>query len=178
MAGSKTMFNSEWMDITLNSDISSCIKPVPSNRFQAHCSVCHKNFELSNMGRGAVLSHMKSVSHMKKIGGGYSSNTIRSFLNLTDKSQQQAISSRVVAADDTVTLLQPRSDSASNLSHVPSTSCNNAAGLSNVQVEVKGTKMSDADKMDNFIVKTSVTDSDIIWALQFVMNHLSFQKNN
>jgi len=48
-----------------------------------------------------VVSHMKSVSHMKKIGGGNSSNSIRSLLNVTDKSQQQAISSRVVAADDT-----------------------------------------------------------------------------
>ncbi len=152
------MFNSEWMDKTLNSDFSSCIKPVPSNRFQAHCSVCHKNFELSNMGRGAVVSHiMKSVLHMKKIGGGNSSSTIRSFLNVNDKSQQQAIPSRVVAADDTATLLHPLSDSASNLSHVPSTSCNNAAGLSNVQVQVKGTTISDADKMDNFIVKKSVT---------------------
>jgi len=28
-----------------------------------------------------------------------------------------------------------------------------------VLVEVKGTKMCDADKMDNFIVKKSVTDS-------------------
>jgi len=145
------MFNSEWMDKTLNLDFSSCIKPVPSNRFLAHCFVCHKNFELSNMSRGAVISHMKSVSHIKKIGGGNSSNTIRSFLNVINKSQQQAISSRVVAADDTATLLQPLSDSASNLSHVPSTSCNNAAGLSNGQVEVKGTKMSDAEKMDNLL---------------------------
>jgi len=112
---------------------------------------------------------------MKKIGEGISSNTIRSFLNVTDKSQQQAVSSRVVAADDTAILLQPLSGSASNLSHVPSTSCNNAVDLSNVQVEVKGTKMSDADKMDNFIVKKSVTDSEIIWALKVVMNHLSFQ---
>jgi len=157
MAGSKSMFNPEWMYKTLNPDFSSCIKPVPSYRFQAHCSVCHKNFELSNMGRGAVVSHMKSVSLMKKIGGGNSSYTIRSFLNVTDKSQQQTISSRVVAADDTATLLQPLSDSASNLSHVPSASCNNAAGLSNVQVEVIGTKMSDADKMDNFIVKQNLS---------------------
>jgi len=56
MAESKSMFNSEWMDKTLNPDFSSCIKRVPSNRFQAHCSVCHKNFELSSMGRGAVVS--------------------------------------------------------------------------------------------------------------------------
>jgi len=122
------MFNSEWMDKTINTDFSSCIKPVPSNRFQAHCSVCHKNFELSK-GRGAVVSHMKSVLRMKRIGGGNSSNTIRSFLNVTDKSQQQAISSIVVAADDTATLLQPLCDSASNISHVLSTSCNNAADL-------------------------------------------------
>jgi len=139
------------MDKTINLDFSSCIKPVPSNRFQAHCSVCHKNFEISNMGRGSVVSHIKSVSHMKKIGGGNNSNTIHSFLNVIDKSQQQAISSRVVAADDTATLLQLLGDSASNLSHVPSTLCNNAAGLSNVHVEVKGTKISDAEKMYNFI---------------------------
>jgi len=150
MAGSRSLFNCDWMDKTLNPDFSSWIKPVPSNRFQAHCTVCHKNFELSNMSRSAVVSHLKSASHVRKIGTNNSCNTICSFLSVTGMSlsQQQATSS--------ATLLQPVDEErSSNQSHIPSTSFVNAAA--NVPVGVKVvTKICDTDKMGSFVVKQSV----------------------
>lgn len=73
-------FNREWTDKTLNPLFSSWIKEVSTNRHQAHCSLCLKNFELSSMGRGAVTSHLKSSSHARNSGAANTSHNISSML--------------------------------------------------------------------------------------------------
>ena len=60
-----SVFNSEWQDQRLNPEFWSWIKPVATNRHQAKCTVCNNNFELSNMGRRAVRSHLKSAALVK-----------------------------------------------------------------------------------------------------------------
>jgi len=57
--------NQDWMNKSLNPQFSSWIKQVPTNKNQAHCNLCLKNFELSTMGRSAVVSYLKSSTHIR-----------------------------------------------------------------------------------------------------------------
>ena len=110
MSANRSLFNIEWQDKRLNPEFSTWIKSVPNNRFQAHCSLCLKNFELSNMGRSAVVSHLKSASHVRKTTtDGSSSHTITSFIT-TVSQHQDSTSVAIIATEDSVLLSQPRDD--------------------------------------------------------------------
>jgi hypothetical protein len=155
MSVTRSLFNSEWIDKTLNPDFSSWIQAVPNNRFLARCRVCMKNFTLSNMGRAAVSSHMKSSLHVRKMEASKTCHTITSLVSVKSQPQEQ----------------QSIND--------PSTSCITASVHSDVPREVKEINVNSTDKptdkLDSFLVKTTVTNSEIIWALKVVMNHLSFR---
>ena len=62
MSSKRTTFNGEWLS---DPHFSSWLKAVDHNKHQTRCTVCCKTFELSNICRQAVTSHVKSVSHTK-----------------------------------------------------------------------------------------------------------------
>src|SRR3989442_15235263 len=61
----KTVFNVEWTSKQLHPDFASRCQEVKHQSNAAYCSLCKTVFSLSNMGRQAVASHMKSVKHVK-----------------------------------------------------------------------------------------------------------------
>ena len=129
------------------------------------------------MGRGAVSSHLKSSLHVRKYEASKRCHTITSFVSVKSQPQeQQATSTRIVTAGDNATLAQLHDEHALR---DPSTSCITASVYSDVPREVKEINVNSTDKptdkLNSFLVKTSVTDSEIIWALKVVMNHLSFR---
>src|SRR6188768_1013040 len=152
----KSFFNCEWLDKTLNPDFASWIKPVANNRHQANCTICLKNFELSNMGRRAVTGHLTSVTHVKRsmsASGCYSIGFFLPNMKKLDVASTAAVS--------------PSADAPSTSGDAPSTS---AVSTVDSRQVVQRTA-----KVDTFMVRNSVTDSEIIWALKIVMNHLSLR---
>lgn len=53
-----TYFKEEWC---VNTEWAKVIAAVPANNRQFFCKICKKANNLSNMGRQAVASHMKSA---------------------------------------------------------------------------------------------------------------------
>ena len=89
----RSVFNCDWINKTLNPEFASWIKPVAADRHQANCTVCMKNFELSNMGRRAVTSHLKSATHTKRSQSGTGCYNISSLLTSKKTKQQDVASS-------------------------------------------------------------------------------------
>lgn len=58
---SSITFNPSWMT---DPQYSSWIAKVPKNPHQARCTACNKDFNLGNMGIGAIKSHMKGKKHL------------------------------------------------------------------------------------------------------------------
>ena len=54
-------FNSMWMNANLNPNFSAWLEPVNKSPYEATC------INLSNIGRQALISHMKGLKHQKTI---------------------------------------------------------------------------------------------------------------
>ena len=173
----KSFFNCEWLDKTLNPDFASWIKPVANNRHQANCTICLKNFELSNMGRRAVTSHLTSVTHVKRSMSASGCYSIGSFLPNMKKLDVASTAAVAHSADATSTSGDTPStsgDAPSTSGDAPSTS-GDAPSTSAVSTVDSRQVVQRTAKVDTFMVRNSVTDSEIIWALKIVMNHLSLR---
>lgn len=58
----KTSFQEYW----LSEPQFKYIGPLENNKHYAKCSLCSKTIYLSNMGRGALISHINSRKHVTK----------------------------------------------------------------------------------------------------------------
>ena len=58
----KTTFNNEWLT---DSAFASWLQAVPADPHRARCTLCSKTFDLSNMGRQAIVSHKSGVKHQR-----------------------------------------------------------------------------------------------------------------
>ncbi|GBM88592.1 hypothetical protein AVEN_197639-1 [Araneus ventricosus] len=59
-----TVFQDDWLS---DPSFSSWLEKMPLNNKIAKCKLCVKTFDLSNMGRRAVSSHMNGIKHKKKV---------------------------------------------------------------------------------------------------------------
>src|SRR6266516_3508630 len=162
MTANKTIcsFNRDWIDKTLNPQFSSWLKEVPTDRHKAHCSLCLKNFELSSMGCGAVTSHLRSNAHARNSGAADTSRNISSMLI------KKVTVDKPPVATSTDQLLKILNVSAAATLDVLST-------LS-VPADVSSSAIKSSNKIDTFVMNSTVTNSEILWCLKVVMNHLSF----
>jgi hypothetical protein len=168
MSLKQSTFNNEWLDKALNPDFQ-WLKAVSSNRYQAHCTLCLKNFELSNMGRRAVTSHQKSAGHKKRVGLDVSLPNIGSFMT---KSKSEATSATGLLQQCNESINPGATSGDAPLAtvdvQVPTTSSASPAISGSV---VKGPTGCQIAKLNNFVVNDAVTDSEILWALKVVWNH-------
>jgi hypothetical protein len=51
------------MDCDAFPDIAKWVREVPHDAYKAQCSVCQKEFSISNIGMTALCSHQKSKKH-------------------------------------------------------------------------------------------------------------------
>ena len=58
----KTEFNNE---LLTDSAFASWLQAVPADPQRARCTLCCKTFDLSNMGRQAIVSHKAGVKHQR-----------------------------------------------------------------------------------------------------------------
>ena len=60
----KCKFNNDWLGIAKYKAWLCC---VPGNRHKASCKICHKTFDIGNMGESAIGSHAKGKVHRKNV---------------------------------------------------------------------------------------------------------------
>ncbi|GBN09359.1 hypothetical protein AVEN_156318-1 [Araneus ventricosus] len=80
-----TLFQEDWLS---DPSFSSWIEKMPLNNKIAKCKLCNKTFDLSNMGRRAVSSHMDGSKHKKKVKA---SQISASLFRCFTKSEQYSI---------------------------------------------------------------------------------------
>lgn len=74
----QTVFQIDWLS---DPSFSSWLTQVPLDNKVARCKLCMKTFNLSNMGRRAVSSHMLGEKHKKNALASEKSASIRCFMN-------------------------------------------------------------------------------------------------
>ncbi|KAH7978441.1 hypothetical protein HPB49_005518 [Dermacentor silvarum] len=62
MAAFKCTFVQDWTN-PKHCEFAAWVRPVECNANAAYCTLCRKQFSLSNMGRRAVTSHAESKKH-------------------------------------------------------------------------------------------------------------------
>jgi len=157
-------FNQDWLNKSLNPQFSSWIKQVPTNKNQAHCILCLKNFELSTMGRSSVMSHLKGSTHIRNSSAVNANQHINTMISkkVSDSEPQEATSTEEPVKNLNVSGAAATALSLEVPAIVPSTSA------------VSTTMRIAGNTMNNHLTNSAVTDSEIIWCLKVVMNHLSF----
>lgn len=63
MTNKKCQFQEDWLQDPLFNDV---IKKCEGNNFAAYCILCCKEINLSNMGKAALLSHLRGKKHQEK----------------------------------------------------------------------------------------------------------------
>lgn len=152
MAKKPTYFNNDWIDPALSPDWCNILKPVTNDPTKAYCKLCRKAFGLSNMGRQAIISHVKSKIHQKNIVLTKSNMKMQCFIQQTPAvvdAQMVAACRPIVETSDV-----PRTASEINAS---SGSC----------TELK-------PMVETYVSKENVTAAEILWCMNLVMNRMSF----
>lgn len=142
-----TFFQQDWL---LEPCFKDWVQQVPRNAKVVMCNVYNKTIELSNMGRRALTSHMKGTKHQKKMRAKHGST---SFFGKKDGEAE----SKVVVV------------SCSNIADATGTvSCSDATGTVSC-VDTPGAVLpnnsSVRKNMKSYLIKDSVTKTEILWTI-------------
>ena len=78
MASKKTtsLFQTEWLKNPL---YCNWLQENAQKKTEAHCELCFKDIDLSNMGKGVLDSHAESAKHKASVASATQSSQIKSF---------------------------------------------------------------------------------------------------
>lgn len=141
----RCVFQDDWLS---DPSFSSWIGKIPLNDKVAKCNICNKIFELSNMGRRAVSSHMNGFKHKKK------AKAILRSVSFTNPKES-------LSAD-----IEMKTTTSDNDIQIASCSTN----VSSAPIFEKK-----VDQMKSYLIKDSVTKGEILWTIECVMTHTSFR---
>lgn len=146
----KTTFNNEWLT---DSAFASWLQAVPADPHRARCTLCSKTFDLSNMGRQAIVSHKSGVKHQR---------------NSTAATKQQPTLTkfRIVPQNEDAPSEQP------TVSVEPSAPPN--ASLSTT-VEQPAATVRKRSALSSFLSNDAVIKAEVLWALQIIAKHQSYR---
>lgn len=150
MATKRTLFNEQWLDLTLYPDFAWLRKS--KDAYHGFCVVCKKDFGLGNMGRKAVTTHNKGQLHQKLVKLNNSQPNMKTFLTSSQSSSETCGSVQESSDKIGLCLGESKSESAPG----PSTQA--------------GDKI---NQVSSFCYKGDVTKAEITWALNVVQNKLS-----
>ena len=154
MAIRKTKFSDLWLDSRWNPEFVGWLSKGPEST-QAFCKICKKTFDLSNMGRQAVVSHSKGKTH----------------LNLM-KTQETQPSLKTFFSTSTPKCSEPKNSESETRDEVmPSTSRQNIE-VSNLPSEVSSSKPNQ-QSVTSFCIRDDTTRAEILWALKVVNSKIS-----
>ena len=157
-----TVFRFEWTNSVLNPQFASWVTEVPKWPSKAGCKLCLSTFNLSNMGRQALISHMKTKKHLKQSAA---------------VSMSSRISSGVAKSSSVVDCSSATSSSASHQDvGTPSTSSSvtDMSGSVDSQSTIVSSKPSNKT-VNTYMLSDEITKAEILWALKTISCHFSYR---
>ena len=151
MAKRWSKFKLDW----LNNPMYSPWLEMTGHNKMAKCNVCKCTIEVSSMGKSALDSHMKSKKHEDRVNVSTKSNTL-----LTAWVQQNEMSRAKASSASTD---QQPSTSLSQQSYTPQQS--------------SSTIIPESSTMQSYISKDDVSRAEILWTLNMITNHYSFNSS-
>lgn len=145
----QTTFQPDWVNDPL---FAPWLEKVPQNPKVAKCKICCKIFNLSNMGRRAVTSHMNGDKHKKASNALIHSASLECFIKTENKSPQ------VAESRQTITSLKSEPE-------VIKESClvqHSNPGPSRFGLQA-------------FLLNDNVTKAEILWSVESVLTHTSLR---
>lgn len=160
----KTLFNSNWL---LKDTFKTWVAPVEKDRTSAHCKLCCKNFDLSNMGEQALVSHMNGKKHQKA----YQSSQCSSSLYAFYASKKSSLSSQNVQNVSISTEIKDVSDQSKP-------TCKETADSTSVSENVilttsNQTSANQPRGLKSMLIKNEITKAEVLWCLHLVQSHNS-----
>jgi hypothetical protein len=70
----KTTFIDQWMDLSKNLSWT-WLKRKTGDNYRACCTVCRSDFDISNMGKSAIVSHEKGKKHIEAVRSSTGNNS-------------------------------------------------------------------------------------------------------
>ena len=141
-------FRKDWLG---KKEYKDWIQEVHDSPSKAYCHACKKTIDLSNMGQGALTSHMKGKKHQEVISvksGATSQQSIEAFCSTSDQ-------------PDTV----------------PSTSSQDTEHSENVNAPQPSAR-DNTTITQYYATSTDIKKAEIIWALKSVMAHFSYNASS
>ena len=153
MPGGKCVFNSSW---TQEKDFQQWLAPVKGDKHSAYCKLCSRQFNIGNMGKSALKSHMNGKTHQIHIKE--QENSIQDFFN---------------------TACLPTSSESTNSSlTVSSSSIAHTADTGTAPTTSNSADHENQSSLHHLsTVSKKVTDAEILWALNCVNSHFSASSN-
>lgn len=162
-----TKFQDVWLT---DSEFRNWVRPMLGRPNYARCILCSCDIFLSNMGRQALVSHMKSKKHAIR----RQNSVLETFLVSSPSSA--GISSSAVPSNSVISSISTKTqssgaESSSNvdltnlLPNQPSNQLTNQP-LSNQLMP---------RQLDRFLLKNDVTTAGVLWCIETVMSHKSLR---
>lgn len=170
MSSKRTTFNPVWMNPILNPSFSAWLEPVAKSPYEATCKKCKIRFNLSNMGRQALVSHMEGSKHQKMMNAAVNLQLdMKTFIKKAQSTEASELSTEVAVA---------RSDvGGSNI---------NAEGCCPEAIRDENTLAAPSESISSvntnisrsitkhFLPNEHIAKAEILWALKAVSSHYSF----
>lgn len=154
MSETQSIFNLQWLDKRVFPEFAYWVSEVKGDLHAATCIKCRKPFQLSNMGKRALVSHMNGTRHkinMKALINQptFQTCSFRQPLKTVSASSNPSVICDVnVEPSNSTSVIQPTSVS------------NTAIGIQ------QGT-------LDGYITQDDVTKAEVLWCMKIVMGHFS-----
>ena len=149
-------FRELWLD---NSTYAGWLTKDLKSKHSAHCLVCCKSFDISNMGESALRSHMSGQKHKELMQKRSSHTTVSDHFRFLNASSKQPVPTKVIANDDSVPAVVPEVLVSENPSVI------NAPTSSEIRIK---------NRVGNFVSKDETLRAEVIWTLKVVNSHYSY----
>ncbi|XP_062541413.1 uncharacterized protein LOC134209440 [Armigeres subalbatus] len=140
-----TVFQPCWLQ---DPELEAWIRRVENKPKSAYCAWCCTEFSLSNMGKQALRSHMKSKKHLSRTASG--ANSLINYIKLPAVPPGQS----TPEAENLRSPIEPSVQNTGRTKDQPS------AGRG---------------QLNQFVLRNGVTEAEIRWCIQTVMNHKSLR---
>lgn len=159
----RTKFNSDWLK---DSAFVPWLHAVPNDPYRAGCTVSCKTFDLSNMGRQAVVSHKAGLKHQRNSSSSTNQNMLTfAKVELVPKSKDTPTEEPTMSTG---------SAQASSISANTNVAEQPASGISsNTNVAEQPAKV--RKELYSFLNNDSITEAEVLWCLQIIAKHQSYR---
>ncbi len=148
-------------DMALRATNAEWLAEVPGDPHSAHCTKCHKNISLSNMGRGAIVSHVTGQKHKLNTSG-------------VAKEAHNPIMTKFVLkiGDQKDSCISGGAEKAGASASAPQTA--NSGSMTDAATRPTTKNL----RMEQYLKDKQTQVAEILWVVHCVMNHYSYSSNS